>query len=318
MEAIILEIFYIFLGIMLILGGANYLTDGAASIAKHFKISDFVIGLTIVALGTSMPEMVTSFVSAVKGNPDIAIGNIVGSNSFNTLVVVGFCALLTPMTVTKHNIKRDIPMGIGVSTILAVATFGGVINRLEGGLMLAIYFAMLYYSIVTSRKAEKLKEELQDEEENIKELSIPVSTIMTICGLVALVFGGHIFINNAVHIAAHYNISSKVIAVTLVAGATSLPEFAASVVSLIKGKADIALGNIIGSNIANILLVLGASSLFTPLRMQTISSFDIAFILLSSILLWIACVTPPQKQISRFNAILFIVIYTIYIYTTIK
>ncbi|MFI3328041.1 MAG: calcium/sodium antiporter [Rikenellaceae bacterium] len=318
MEPHLIAYIYIIVGISLILGGANYLTDGASALAKRFYISEFVIGLTIVALGTSLPEMVVSFVSAVKGNPDIAIGNVVGSNSFNTLVIVGLCALLSPMNLTKKSVKRDIPMGIGVSAILFVATFGGVINRLEGLIMFALYIFMIYYSVRSSRQKPLAEESATEHEQPTHKHSLTTSILLTGGGLVALVVGGQIFIDSAVLIANHHAIPQNIIAITLVAGATSLPELAASLISLLKGKSDIALGNIIGSNIANILLVLGASATFTPLTMTTISMLDIAFILSSSIMLWIAAIIPPQNKISRPTAILFIIIYTIYLYTSIK
>ncbi len=300
-------------GLALILVGANYLTDGSAAIARRFNISGFVVGLTIVAIGTSMPEMVVSMVSAMKGSTDIAIGNVVGSNTFNTLVILGMCAVVKPLILTQGNIYRDIPMGIVASTILLIFAFSGTINRIEGVFMFILYLLMMGYSIKNGRPS---KEEmaLESEQESTPQMAVWLSLVMVVGGLGGLIYGGTLFIDSAVGIAEFYNIPANIIAVTLVAGGTSLPEFAASLVSLIKGKSDIALGNVIGSNVANILLVLGASSTLMPLTLGGISMVDVGIVLLSSILLFVSAFTLGRRQLDRAEGAILIVLYVVYIY----
>ncbi|MFR9620087.1 MAG: calcium/sodium antiporter [Rikenellaceae bacterium] len=298
-------------GLVLILFGANYMTDGSAAIARRFNISGFVIGLTVVAIGTSMPEMVVSIVSALKGSTDIAIGNVSGSNIFNTLVILGMCAAVRPIMLTQQNIYRDIPMCIVASLVFVVVTLSGSIDRLEGILMFAAYIVMMLYSIFKSKPSiEEVELEKQIEEQPLMPMWL--SLLMTIGGLGALIWGGNLFIDSAVQIAYFYNIPDNVIAVTLVAGGTSLPEFAASLVSLIKGKSDIALGNVIGSNIANILLVLGFSSSIMPLTMGTISIIDVLIVLIAAILLFLTAFTFGKRRIDRVEGILMIAIFVGY------
>ncbi|MFI3306744.1 MAG: calcium/sodium antiporter [Rikenellaceae bacterium] len=299
-------------GLALILFGANYLTDGSAAIARRFNVSGFVIGLTIVALGTSMPEMVVSVVSALKGEGDIAIGNVVGSNIFNTLVILGICALFRPLPLTSLNVYRDIPLGIGASVALAVAAFSGSINRYEGVVLILLYIGMILYTIFNA-KPSKEELELEEELEKSEPISMWLALIFIVGGLSALIYGGTLFIDNAVLIAEVLHIPSNVIAITLVAGGTSLPEFAASLVSLIKGKSDIALGNVIGSNIANILLVLGFSSTLTPLTMGGITMVDIGVVVASSALLFLTAFTLGKYKIDRSEGAIMIVIFVLYI-----
>ncbi len=312
MDPIIVTILLLVVSLLLILFGANYLTDGSAAIARRANISGFVVGLTVVAIGTSMPEMVVSVISALKGSSDISIGNVVGSNAFNTLVILGICAAVRPIALTQLNVYRDIPMGIATSVLLAVMTWSGVISRVEGVILFVAYLAMMIYTI---RNAHPSKEEqaAQKEMESEEQMAMWLAIVLTIGGLAALVFGGNIFIDSAVKIAQHYNIPSNIIAVTLVAGGTSLPEFAASLVSLIKGKSDIALGNIIGSNIANILLVLGVSSTLTPLTMGSVSMVDIGVVVVSSALLFLTAFTLGRNRIDRSEGVIMVILYIGYI-----
>ncbi len=300
-------------GLVLILVGANYLTDGSAAIARRLNVSGFVVGLTIVAIGTSMPEMVVSVISAMKGSTDIAIGNVVGSNAFNTLIILGMCAVVKPLILTQLNIYRDIPMGIAASVILVIFALSGTINRVEGIVMFILYISMIVYTIQNSRPS---KEELAQEEqfEKAPQMAVWLSIVMVVGGLAGLIWGGSLFIDSAVGIATIYNIPSNIIAITLVAGGTSLPEFAASLVSLIKGKSDIALGNIIGSNIANILLVLGSSSIIMPLTLGSITMIDMGVVLISSILLFVSAFTLGKKKLDRLEGAIMIVIFIGYIY----
>lgn len=312
MDSIFVVSLLLVVGLTLILVGANYLTDGSAAIARRLNISGFVIGLTIVALGTSMPEMVVSVISGLKGSTDIAIGNIVGSNIFNTLVILGICSAIRPMMLTQLNVYRDIPLGIVASLLFFAATWIGVISRVEGIIFLLIYIGMMIYTVLNARPSKE-EQEQEREASQSEPISMLVATIFTIGGLAALIYGGSLFIDNAVIIAQHFNIPSNVIAITLVAGGTSLPEFAASMVSLIKGKSDIALGNVIGSNIANILLVLGFSSTLTPLTMGSITMVDIAITLASSALLFVTAFTLGKGRIDRAEGVIMVLIFVGYI-----
>ncbi len=308
-----MDIILIIVGLALILAGANYLTDGAAALAKRFSIPEFVIGLTIVAVGTSAPELVVSSLSAIKGSGTMALGNIVGSNTFKTLVILGLCALFSPVLFTEQNIKRDIPLGILASVILLLVCLGGTIQRQFGVVMLLIYIAMMYMTIKSGRKEIK-SQNAESQVEPIQDMPLWLALIMVVGGLAGLIFGGNKFLEGAVNIAIRFGIPDNVIAITLLAGGTSLPELAASVVSLVKGKADIALGNVIGSNIANILLVLGVSSSITPLVLGQISMLDIAVVLGSSLLVYLCGFTFGKRQISKIEGGAMLILYIGYIW----
>ncbi len=297
-------------GLALILTGANYLTDGASALAKRFDISEFIIGLTVVAVGTSTPELVVSIFSALGGSSSLAIGNVVGSNIFNTYAILGICALSSPVMLTQRNIKIDIPFGILVSTILLLIALRGTIHRYYGVVMLLIYIAIILFSIKSSRQNREVAKEASP----IKSISLPLSIVMLLGGLVGLVTGGNLLLDGAVSVATKFGIPENIIAITLLAGGTSLPELAASVVSIIKGKADIALGNIIGSNIANILLVLGATSTIMPLRLGSITIYDILVLFAGSLLIYLAGFWFKRDRISRGEGAIMLLIFVGYIY----
>ncbi len=306
-----MDIVLILAGLVLILGGANYLTDGAAALAKRLNISEFVIGLTIVAIGTSCPELVVSTFSAIKGSGAMAIGNVVGSNIFNTFMILGICGLFIPVQLTERNMKIDIPLGILVSSILLIVCLGGTIYRSYGVLMILIYIAIILFSIKSSKREMAAK---KSEEEHIHSMSLWLSIVLVLGGLAALVYGGNIFLEGSVNVAKKFGISDKVIAITLLAGGTSFPELAASVVSIIKGKSDIAIGNIIGSNIANILLVLGVTSTIIPLEMGSITLFDIIVVLTGSVMLYLSGHLFVKRQFSKVEAVVMIAAYAAYMY----
>lgn len=268
-------------GLALILLGANWLVDGASSIAKKAGVSEFVIGLTIVGIGTSMPELVVSCTGALQGSSDIAIGNVIGSNIFNVMLILGITALICPVTITKTNRNLDMPLNLAVTAALVLlgmkrSIFGlgnDSLSRVEGILMLAVFALYLYLSF----KKGKVTEE--EEETEVKLYKTPVAVVMIIFGLVALVGGGQLFVNSAVELAKMFNVSEKFIAITILAGGTSLPELATCVVAAAKKRSQLALGNILGSNISNILLILGASATITPLSFGNISVIDITAVL---------------------------------------
>ena len=301
-----MDILLTLIGLGLILAGANYLTDGSAALAQRFRMPEFIIGLTIVAVGTSTPELVVSVLSAIGGKSDVAIGNVVGSNIFNVFVILGICALVRPLPLTAGNIRRDIPFGVLASLLLlAVASdallgIGEVnrIGRLDGIVMLLLYVALIGYTIrVTPRPAETAEE--PEGAAAKRPMSGWLMAVMIVGGLAALVFGGELFLDGATAIARQLGVSESVIAITLVAGGTSLPELASSLVSLFKGKADMALGNVIGSNIANILLILGLSATIHPLTVGGITHRDLFVGLLTSLLLFLAPFTFRRRAVDR-------------------
>lgn len=307
------------LGLALILGGANFLTDGAAALAQRFRVPEFIIGLTIVAIGTSTPELVVSVLSSIARNSDVAIGNVVGSNLFNVFVILGVCALIAPMPLTAGNIRRDIPFGAGASLLLLVLASDRIfrphaadtIGRLDGILMLACYAALMLFTIRSVGRSAR-QPAAEEPAQGFRSLWIVVPMILG--GLAALVGGGELFLRSATRIARSLGVSESVIAITLVAGGTSLPELASSVVSLLKGKSEMALGNVIGSNIANILLILGLSATIRPLSLGSITPVDLLMVLLSSLLLLAAAFTFRRRCIDRWEGALFLALYGGYLW----
>lgn len=319
-----MDIFLLILGLALILGGANFLTDGSAALAQRFRVPEFIVGLTIVAVGTSTPELVVSVLSAAAGNSDVAIGNIVGSNIFNVFLILGVCALIAPLPLTGGNIRRDLPFLTAVSVLLLLLTsdrllgLGEVdaIGRIDGIVMLLLYIALIRYTIRTERRTAALATQATQTTQTEKpqrSRSLWLIVVMIGGGLAGLIFGGELFLDSATAIARALGVSESVIAITLVAGGTSLPELASSVVSLLKGKSEMALGNVIGSNIANILLILGLSATIHPLTLGGITRIDLLTVLLSSVLLFVTAFTFRRKAVDRWEGAIFLVIYALYI-----
>lgn len=302
---ILIQIVVLLSGLILILGGANYLVEGSSSIAKRFGISEFVIGLTIVGIGTSAPEMVVSFLSSMKGNADMAIGNIIGSNIFNTMMILGITALISPLVITKNNLKRDIPLNIGVTILLIMMgmsfTFFSIgdsdqLSRLEGTVLLLIFAWYLWRSF----KNDSSDEENSDEtEENSVNRNIPISAIMIAGGLAGLIFGGRLFVDSATAIAKIFGVSDKFIAITVMAAGTSMPELATCVVASLKGKGQLALGNILGSNISNILLILGGAALINPLSFAGMSYVDLGAVMISAIFIYLSALLFRKNALDR-------------------
>lgn len=298
-----LQILILLGGLALILFGANWLVDGSSSIAKRFGISEFVIGLTIVGIGTSTPEMVVSFLSAFQGKADMSIGNIVGSNIFNTLMILGVTALIAPMAITKSNLKRDIPLNIFVTVLLILLgmnfTIFGLgqdqLSRIDGAILLVIFAWYLYTSF---------KSDTADEDgEGIKEYKTGISVLLIAAGLGALIAGGKLFVNSATELAKMFGVSDKFIAITVMAAGTSMPELATCVVAALKGRGQLALGNVLGSNISNILLILGGSALICPLSFGGMTYVDLGIVLVSAIFILASAYMFKKKQLDRFEGI---------------
>ena len=312
----ILQIAILIAGLLLILLGANYLVDGSSSIARRFGLSEFVIGLTIVGIGTSTPEMVVSFLSAFQGKADMAIGNIVGSNIFNTMLILGVTALIAPLTITRSNLKRDIPLNIGVTVLLILLGMSGTIfrtgtdmlSRVDGIILLAV-FAWYMWTSFRNDSADS-----SEESEESKTYSIGISALMIAGGLAALVFGGRLFVNAATEIAKGFGVSDKFIAVTVLAAGTSLPELATSAVAAFKGKGQLALGNILGSNISNILLILGGSALIHPLSFTGMTAVDLGAVLAGALFILASAYTFKKKKLDRVEGSILVLMEVAYMW----
>ena len=304
-----LQIFILLAGLLLILFGANWLVDGSSSIAKRFGISEFVIGLTIVGIGTSTPEMVVSFMSSFQGKADMAIGNIVGSNIFNTLMILGVTALISPLAITKSNLKRDIPLNIIVTVMLILlgmnlTIFGkgqDQLCRIDGAILLALFAGYLW----TSFKSDQGDSE--EEGEGIKEYKNGVSVLMIIAGLAGLIVGGRLFVNSATELAKMFGVSDKFIAITIMAAGTSMPELATCVVAALKGRGQLALGNVLGSNIANILLILGGAALINPLSFAGMTYVDLGIILIGALVILASAFMFKKKELDRYEGAIFVI-----------
>ena len=282
-------------GLVLIVKGADWLTDGASSIARRFRISSLVIGLTIVALGTSMPEMVVSVISAIEGKTDMAIGNVVGSNIFNTLAIMGVTALICPVVCTKQNLHVDIPISVWVALLLiALALIGNGLQWYDGLILLVGCVCFILYSIYLAKKGRK--EAAEDEEAPTAEMPLWKAIGMFMVGIAGLVFGGDWMVDGASGIASMLGVSDAIIAVTIVAAGTSFPELMTSVVAARKGDTDMAMGNVVGSNIMNILLILGVASSIAPLPLGQIGIVDLIIVAGSSILLLLFCVWNSRHR----------------------
>ena len=320
-----IDILLLIAGLALILAGANYLVDGASAIAKKAGLSDFIIGMTIVGIGTSTPEMVVSFTSAIQGNADIAVGNVVGSNIFNALMILGLTALFYPIRLTSNNVKKDIPFALLASFVLCTlgcstwldGTTANVISRVSGIMLLSLFGVFMAYTIYSSSsyKNDSLPDELSG---NKKPAPIWLAAIMILGGLCGLVFGGDMFVNAASAIAKNLGVSDAVIAVTIVAGGTSLPELASCIVAAHKKNTDQALGNVIGSNVSNIFLILGGSATIHPLVMNGINPLDLITLMVSSILVFLFAFTFRKKQIDRIEGALLICLYIGFVAMTLK
>ena len=310
-----IQILILLAGLLLILLGANYLVDGSSSIAKRFGISEFVIGLTIVGIGTSTPEMVVSFLSSFQGKADMAIGNIVGSNIFNTVTILGVTALIAPLTITRSNLRKDIPLNIGVTALLILlgmnlTIFGygeDKLSRVDGIILLAI-FAWYLYSSFKPDTTDK------DDEGEIKVLNATVSVLMIVGGLAGLIIGGKLFVNSATELARMFGVSDKFIAITVMAAGTSMPELATCVVAALKGRGQLALGNILGSNISNILLILGGAALINPLSFTGMTTVDLGTILLSSVFILLSAFLFKKKELDRAEGIILLMIEACYMW----
>ena len=309
----LLSLFLIVIGFAFLIVSADMLVDGSSKIAKKFHIPEIIIGLTIVSIGTSMPELFVSITSSIDGYSDMAIGNIIGSNISNLLLILGLAAMIKPVTFQKETKHYEIPMCLFFTIILMVfSNSQNEISRVEAVILLILFGAFLGYTIFIGKKKSQdnlIEIDVKQEKEN----STIKSILLIILGIIGLKVGGDLTVNNAVNVANYFNISEKIISLTILAVGTSLPELVTSVIAAIKGDSDIAIGNIIGSNIFNILLIIGVSAIINPITYNVTYNFDLSVLVVSTIILAIFPFIPPKEKMSRANGIIYFLMYVIYI-----
>ena len=307
------DILLLVAGLALIVFGADWLVDGASAVARKAGISEFVIGIIIVGFGTSCPELVVSVTGAIDGNSAVSLGNVTGSNIFNILMILGLTAIFSPIAITKDNKTKDIPILLCITIFFCLIALKGTINRLDAVLFLAIFAIYLLYNF----KAGKAEAAAIEEEVVEKNYSTFLSILMIVGGLAGLIFGGKLFVNNAVTLAHALGASDKFIAVTILAVGTSLPELMTCVVAAAKKKGQLALGNIVGSNVFNILLILGISGLIHPLDTSSFNYVDMVTLTASVLALFIFANASKKSQLSKPAGISFLlmeVVYMIYLF----
>lgn len=300
-----LDIFFIVLGVWCVLKGADYLTEGAAAVARRMHIPEMIIGLTIVAAGTSAPELFVSVVSALKGTSDLAVGNVVGSNIMNTMLIVGVAAMVAPMTISKTTVKKDLPFTVGASMLLLFLAFDHFLGHVGGFLLLAAFALFMAYSIYRASGSE------EQEDAPKEQLSAFKNTCYVLGGLLLLIVGSNVFVDHASNLALQMGVSEGVVGLTVVAGGTSLPELATTVVAARKGQSALAIGNVIGSNVFNILLILGLTATIHPLQIEGITTIDMAVMLLSVTFVWLFAFT--RFKVERWEGFVLLVGYLAYL-----
>lgn len=345
-DSMAINIVLLVLGVIIVLKGADWLTDGAVNIATRFGVSQMVIGLTIVAMGTSMPEFCVSMVSALKGTPDLAVGNVVGSNTFNTLLIVGCSALVAPIMVKRSSVKRDIPFAVVASLLMLLFCLDGAIGRVDAAVLFAGFclfmFVTLKYAKTTEGPAAAVATSgaattIAISEASTSETSAPKApvyqttaheassseasqasgtsmlkaVVMLVVGLLCLIAGSNMFVDNASFVASSLGVSDAVIGLTIVAGGTSMPELATSMVSAKKGNSDIAIGNVIGSNVFNILMIIGITGLVKPMHIAGITTLDLIMMLTSMLLMWFFCRTT--YKVKRWEGAVLTIVYLAYL-----
>ena len=350
-DSMAINIVLLVLGVIIVLKGADWLTDGAVNIATRFGVSQMVIGLTIVAMGTSMPEFCVSMVSALKGTPDLAVGNVVGSNTLNTLLIVGCSALVAPIMVKRSSVKRDIPFAVVASLLMLLVCLDGAIGRVDAAVLFAGFCLFMFVTLKYAKTTEGLaasvatngaatataiseastsqassseasSSETSAPEASSSETSAPESSqasgtsmlkavVMLVVGLLCLIAGSNMFVDNASFVASSLGVSDAVIGLTIVAGGTSLPELATSMVSAKKGNSDIAIGNVIGSNVFNILMIIGITGLVKPMHIAGITTLDLIMMLASMLLMWFFCRTT--YKVKRWEGAVLTIVYLAYL-----
>ena len=303
-KMMLLDIVLIVIGVAMVLYGADRLTEGASALARRMNVPEIIIGLTIVAAGTSAPELFVSLVSAMKDTPDLAVGNVVGSNTMNCMLIVGCAAMVAPMTISRSTVKKDIPFSVGASLLLMLLALNSFLGRLDGIILLLGFAAFMVYTLRQAKtdKADEVQAETSPIWKNI---------LFLLGGLLLLIVGSNVFVGHASDLALALGVSEGVVGLTVVAGGTSLPELATSVVAARKGQSAIAIGNVIGSNVFNILLILGLTATISPLEITGITTIDMAVMLLSVALVWLFSFT--RFTVERWEGAVLVGGYLVYL-----
>ena len=301
----LLDILLIIIGVALVLKGADFLTEGASALARRMHVPEIVIGLTIVAAGTSAPELFVSVVSALNGTPDLAVGNVVGSNTMNCMLIVGCAAMVAPMTISRSTVRKDIPFAVMASILLTCIALDNYLGRIDGIILLLGFVVFMAYTLLQAKNGQA------EPQTEVRQLNPWLSVLFLVIGLAMLVAGSNIFVGSASSVAAALGISEGVIGLTVVAGGTSLPELATSVVAARKGQSAIAIGNVIGSNVFNILMILGLTAVISPLQIEGITTIDMAVMLISIILVWLFSFT--KFTVERWEGALLVGGYLVYL-----
>lgn len=301
----LLDVVLIVVGVALVLFGADRLTEGASALARRMNVPEIIIGLTIVAAGTSAPELFVSLVSALKGTPDLAVGNVVGSNTMNAMLIVGCAAMVAPMTISRSTVKKDIPFSVGASVLLILLAVDSFLGRVDGIILLLGFAVFMAYTLMQAKTGST--DEVQAETSPVWK-----NIVYLVGGLLGLVLGSNLFVDSASSVAYALDISEGVVGLTVVAGGTSLPELATSVVAARKGQSAIAIGNVIGSNVFNILLILGLTATISPMEIEGITTIDMAVMLISVALVWMFSFT--RYTVERWEGAVLVGGYLVYLY----
>lgn len=307
------SLIFILIGFALLIGGANVLVDGSSSIAKKFHIPEIIIGLTIISIGTSMPELFVSITSALDGHSDMAIGNVIGSNLCNLLLILGVSTIIKSIEFKRETRLIEIPICLVVTIIFALmCNMGQDVTRIDAIILIALFILFITYTIIMAFKGEKFDKEKDEEGNEIKEEnknSTLRDIIYVIVGIIALKFGGDLTVNNAVNVAEYFKLSEKIISITILAIGTSLPELVTSVFAAIKGKSDIAIGNILGSNIFNMLLIIGSTAVIKPISYNLSYNTDLIILGVATIILALFPIIAPKNKMTRMNGLIYFILY---------
>ncbi len=310
------SLFQLFLGFILLIKGADFLVNGSSSIARRFNVSDLVVGLTVVAFGTSTPELFVNIIASLKGNTEIAIGNVLGSNIANILLVLGVSSIIYPLTVTRGTVWKEIPFSLLAACVLGILANdqlidkqgASVLTRIDGLIFFCFFIIFLYYSFTIANEIEGMAEHMPAAEHGLAK-----SVLLVLLGFAGLSVGGKFIVDGAVRLALKFGMSQSLVGLTIVAVGTSLPELATSAVAAYKKNVEIAVGNVVGSNIFNIFFVLGASAIIKPLPFQPRSNIDIGMVIFASLLLFVFMFTGKKRSFDRWEGVVSLILYATYL-----
>lgn len=311
-KKMVLSIVLIVVGFALLIKGADFLVNGASNVAKKFHIPEIVIGLTIISIGTSMPELFVSIASAVEGYSDMSLGNVIGSNICNLLLILGLSTMIRRIDFKRETRLIEVPMCLAVTVIfMIICNLGQGISRIDASILILLFLLFILYTIIMARKGEQFDKE--ENEEQKKEENNSTSTwkdiLYIILGVIALKIGGDLAVDNAVNVAQYFKLSEKIISITILAMGTSLPELVTSISAAIKGKSDIAIGNILGSNIFNMLLIIGTSAMIKPITYNITYNKDLIILIIATLILSLFPLIPPKNKMSKRNGFLYFLMY---------